>query len=163
MSGSPVWLASVSHESRTTDKFSPEDRAQARAFPLWVLQGVGNERRQRFFRMCVTTCLHRALSDKEQAALPESFHAAEALDIAGGPVEIIEETEIGAPSTWPCENPTMIDLDELLGKQGRMRGAKFAKDCGECAPCRARSTCHPRSAAVVRSNLVEGAAAAQAG
>lgn len=138
MSGSPVWLASVSHDSKTTDRFSPEERAHARAFLLWVLAGVGNERRQRFFRMCVTTCIHRALTDEELRALPEDFHAAEAIDIAGGPVEILEETEQGAPSTRPCKRPTMIDIDEMLGVRGRIRGAKFAKDCGECAPCQAR-------------------------
>lgn len=106
-----------------------------------MLEGVGDEKRQRLFRMCVTTCIHRAVTPAEEVSLPESFHSGEAIDIAGGPVEILEESEPGLPSTRPCMNPTMVSLDDMLGHAGRIRGAKFAQDCGECEPCRARERC----------------------
>lgn len=139
MQGTPVWLASVSHESKTTDKFLATERAEAKALLLRVLDGVGNPKRQRFFRMCVTTCLQRAVTDEELARLPQSFHEAEAIDIAGGPVEILEETTPGLPSTRPCEAPIWMDLNEMLGVRGRFPGAKFPGPCGACGPCVARA------------------------
>lgn len=141
MNGTPVWLASVSHKSKTTDRWTAPERATAKAILLRVLQGVGDEARQRTFRMCVTLCMHRALSDAEQAALPACFHEADAIDIAGGPVEIVDETEPGAPSTRPCENPTMVALAEVLGRRIGHMGATFAQDCGNCTPCIARRKC----------------------
>lgn len=141
MNGTPVWLASVSHKSKTTDRWVRQEHATAKAMLLRVLQGVGDESRQRVFRMCVTLCMHRALTEAEIAGLPQSFHDAEAVDVAGGPVEIVEETEPGSPSTRPCESPTMIDLAEALGRNISHKGATFAQDCGNCIPCIARRKC----------------------
>jgi len=132
MTGAPVWLASISHQAKLTQDFTPAERAKAKALLLTTLEGYGNPTRQRFFRMCVTMCMHRALSDAEVRQLPESFHCAPSIDIAGGPVEILEETEPGLPSTRPCLAPTWADL-------GGRRGAKFPLDCGMCEPCRARA------------------------
>lgn len=138
MNGTPVWLCSVSHRSKTTDKFTDAERARAKALLLWMLEGRGNPKRQRFFRMCVTMCLHRAITDEEQARLPATFHEAKAIDIAGGPLEVLEETEPGLPSTRPCESPNMVPLELAFGPSVHHRGATFAADCGKCAPCVAR-------------------------
>lgn len=138
MNGDPVWLASVSHVTKMTHQWSEHERARAKGLLLAVLEGVGDPKRQRLFRMCVTMCLHRALSREEIDALPPSFHEAEAIDIAGGPVEILEETEPGRPSTRPCENPKHIPIEQMVGQPTRMRGATFAMDCGVCGPCAAR-------------------------
>jgi hypothetical protein len=137
MGGQPVWLASVSLSrggpSLATDQLADRERQLVRELLLEALDGVGNLARQRLFRMQLTTCLHRALTDDEVRALPASFHDAPPIDLAGGPVEILWETESDRPSTKPCERvrrrivyPTRPDL-------------WFPEDCGACDPCRARA------------------------
>jgi hypothetical protein len=101
---------------------------------LWeLMEGVGDEARQRLFRMNVTTCLHRAATDAEVATLPESFHTSPAIGLAGGPVEVLWETVPGKPSTKPCEHPTRAlvipDRPDLW----------VPVDCERCEPCRARA------------------------
>jgi hypothetical protein len=145
MNGTPVWLASLSRRSPITGDIL--------ATPLWsertmqsslallrrVLGPAGNAARERAFRMQITACLHRALTDDEVAGLPASFHAAEPIDLAGGPVEVLYETEPGRPSTRPCVRPERRRLDD--------RGSLlwYPVDCGGCEPCRARAA-HARRA-----------------
>jgi hypothetical protein len=94
---------------------------------------AGDPSRERIFRMQVTVCMHRAISDEDLEQLPDWFHAAEATDLAGGPVAILFETEDGLLSTKPCHQPEKIPIDSknpLLW---------FPGDCGQCPPCRSRA------------------------
>jgi hypothetical protein len=140
MTGSPVWLASISRRSPlvaakpiSTQLWSPQTVAESERLLLRLLDGAGNPARERLFRMQITLCLHRALTPEEVAQLPDSFHAEPAVDLAGGPVAILRETEPGLPSTQPCERPRRQSLDPsdpLLW---------LPLDCGACSPCRART------------------------
>jgi hypothetical protein len=138
MSGRPVWLASLSRrpagraEAVSTQLWSKGTMADSIALLRRVLGPSGNPAYERVFRMQVTLCIHRALSDEELDALPFSFHASEATDLAGGPVEILEQTVDSGPSTKPCHLPTRAPLsrtDPLLW---------LPIDCHACPPCRAR-------------------------
>jgi hypothetical protein len=141
MDGLPVWLVSVSRRSpltsriRTVPTWSEEERQQTIALMRDVLAEAGDRGKERIFRMQVTMCLHRALSDAEIAGLPAWFHAAEAIDIAGGPVEILWENAVGKPSTRPCERPRKRLLDPGTGQLDLW----IPLDCGLCAPCQARA------------------------
>lgn len=87
----------------------------------------------RLFRMNVTTCLHKALTDDEILAIVPGWSCGKGRDIAGGPVEILEETVKGAPSTRPCESPGHLVIS-------RDRPDLWVpEDCGLCDPCRARA------------------------
>ena len=138
MDGTPVWLASISKRHPITrqtvpnTRWSPADRAGASALLMAALAGVGDPARQRTFRMNITLCVHRALTDEEIAGLPPVWHAQPGTHLAGGPVEILHETVPCAPSTRPCEQPgrhyiTLGDPDMWV-----------PQDCGRCAPCLAR-------------------------
>lgn len=98
-----------------------------------VLGPAGNPERERIFRMNVTLCIHRAITDEELLRLPDWFHAAQPTDLAGGPVEIMFETEDSGPSTKPCDNPIRHSLDP------RNPLLWFPGDCGDCESCRARA------------------------
>ena len=141
MDGVPVYLVSVSRRSphtnriRTVPTWSEAEREASITLMREVLAGAGDRRRERLFRMQVTLCLHRALSDDEIAALPAWFHAAEAIDIAGGPVEVLWENVVGKASTRPCERPRKRLLDPSSGQLDLW----IPIDCGSCAPCQARS------------------------
>ena len=94
---------------------------------------AGNPARERLFRMNVTLCLHRACTPEEVGALPAWFHEQPATDLAGGPVEVLWESEAGAETTKPCHNPIRQSfgyVDPLLW---------LPLDCGQCPPCRARA------------------------
>lgn len=139
MNGQPVWLASLSRPNPITGERLPTTRwpdwgrSRGAALLRQVLDGLGDPARERLFRMQITLCLHRAATDAEVAALPEWFHAAPAVGLAGGPVEVIWESEPGALSTRPCLAP------------GRERLSRIDPDlwlpveCGECETCRART------------------------
>lgn len=135
MSGWPVWLASASLRNRqgrtvTTGRWTPEQFATMEAGLDTLLAGVGDPEREREFRMNVTLCRHRALTQAEHDALPPEWHAQPAVDIAGGPVETLWSH--GVPdtvATRPCENPVRVPLGDTW----------FPGDCGECDPCRARA------------------------
>jgi len=140
MQGSPVWLASVSRRSPlvsekpiSTQLWSAEMRAESEAHLLRLLGPAGNPKRERLFRMQVTMCLHRALTDDEVAGLPAYFHADPATDLAGGPVEILRETEAGWDTTKPCHQPHRHPLDP------RDPLLWLPLDCGQCPPCQARA------------------------
>ena len=88
--------------------------------------------RQRAFRMNITFCVHRALSDGEKAALPDSFLAGPGGE-AGPPVEVLWSK--GIPETLAsgaCENPghrvVIPGRPDLWVPEG----------CGRCAVCVAR-------------------------
>lgn len=159
MRGTPVWLASLSRGSRvirgpsslrsslgrsgrsgapqtqgrlSTQVWTKQTMDESIALLRRIIGPAGNPERERVFRMQITLCIHRACTPEEVAALPEYFHTDPATDLAGGPVEIVYETESSGPSTWPCEQPTRYPLDphnSLLW---------FPIDCGKCTPCRAR-------------------------
>src|SRR4051794_27682188 len=117
MGGQPVWLVSISRRDHSTQKLIPTGRwdevQKRRAIDLMkkVLGPLGDKSKERHFRMNATLCIHRALSADEVAQLPDEFTCAPALDIAGGPVAILWESEEGAISTRPCANPEHMILD----------------------------------------------------
>src|SRR6266536_854297 len=147
MRGQPVWLASLSRRSPLTGRpvatglWVDQTRQEAIATLRQVLGPAGNRERERIFRMNVTMCIHRALTDDELMALPAYFHEAEATDLAGGPIEILWESEAGQASTQPCHAPIRQDLgygDPLLW---------VPLDCGQCPPCLARAGLDPQMGA----------------
>jgi hypothetical protein len=141
MGGQPVWLASIGRVDRRNGRriYVPEwtDRQlldgvrQLRQ----VLRGVGNTRRERLFRMNVTLCLHRAATDAEVALQPPWFLTANGCGLAGGPIEILEETEPGTASTKPCAHPRREVIDDTN------RYGWIPVDCGTCESCLARAAC----------------------
>jgi hypothetical protein len=139
MQGTPVWLCSISRRSPltggrlATPLWSQQTMDESIALLRRVLGQAGNAERERVFRMQITTCLHRATTPEEVAALPAYFHEAEATDLAGGPVEILWESEEGGLSTKPCHAPRKQMLDP------RNSLLWFPLDCGQCPPCRARA------------------------
>lgn len=140
MRGSPVWLASVSrrslivrNKSISTQLWERKTRDDMEANLLRLLGPAGNPARERLFRMNVTMCLHRALTVAEVQALPAYFHVGEPVDLAGGPIEVLRETEEGWETTKPCHNPIRQALDP------RDPLLWIPVDCGDCPPCQARS------------------------
>jgi hypothetical protein len=97
-----------------------------------VLDGVGDESRQREFRMATTLCRHRALTPAEKAGLPEWWQEAPALDVAGGPLEVLWHRGIPETlSTQPCRNPRKRPLPD-----GTLTDELFlVGECGECETC----------------------------
>lgn len=144
MRGSPVWLASISRRSPLGDKpiatqLWPEQiRDEAEALLLRLLGPAGDPSRERLFRMQVTMCLHRALTQEEAGGLPAYFERDPATDLAGGPVEILRETEQGWETTKPCHHPSKVALDP------RDMLLWFPADCGDCPPCLARAELQQR-------------------
>lgn len=136
MDGWPVWLASLSRRDRrgniiTTDRWTPAVLDAAQAHLDFLLDGLGDPGRQRSFRMCITLCRHRALTDLEHDALPDYWHAEPARDIAGGPVEVLWARGIDdTPGVRPCEHPS---------RQPIRRDLWLPVDCGSCPPCLARA------------------------
>lgn len=137
MGGQPVWLASLSRMNKghllLSEQWTKQEvREGERLLDRW-LHGVGDLDRQRMFRMPVTFCLHRALTNEEVEQLPVSWHEAPATHLAGGSVEILWETESGTESTKPCDRPGRRQADPLRPE------IYMLIDCGECPPCVARS------------------------
>lgn len=138
MGGRPVWLASASLRDRNGQLLpsmawhSTRDGDRARKILYRTLDGAGDQHRQRLFRMPITVCLHRALSDDEVDGLPEWWHRVPAAHLAGGSVEVLWETEPGEPSTRPCVAPR----DVMLDPWNRLPAIE---DCGACEPCEARA------------------------
>ncbi len=102
-----------------------------------LMAGVGDVDRQREFRMCITLCRHRALTQGEFDALPVWWHEAPPYDIAGGPVEVRWHRGVPeSPSTKPCANPHR----ERVGSP--VERLWLPMDCGACESCLARASCH---------------------
>lgn len=138
MNGQPVWLASISRRDASgrlvaTGRWSKGLRDASVAILRDVVHGVGDPTRERLFRMNITLCMHRALTDEEVAGLPKSWHAAAPMDIAGGPVEVLRESTPGALSTQPCKKP---GKRVIMMKQPELW---LPIDCGKCPPCKARA------------------------
>lgn len=138
MNGQPVWLASVARRDYKTGNILPNS-----AWTTWqkddsitllrqALFGVGDLNRDRLFRMNITYCLHRALTDEEVSRLPERFHTCPASHLAGGPIEILWENVAGGLSTKPCAKP----VKQYVGHTHPDLWVPF--DCGECPSCLAR-------------------------
>jgi hypothetical protein len=139
MGGVPVLLASISRRSAlqgrplATPLWNEPLRAESAALLRRLLGPAGNPDRERLFRMQVTMCLHRALTLDEIDSLPAYFHDDPSTDLAGGPVEILWESEAGLPSTRPCHNP----IHEPLWPGAPLLWLPL--DCGTCPPCLARA------------------------
>lgn len=158
MDGRPVWLASVSLRDKKgspilTPKWSEGTMRRAQDALHAVVAGIGDPERERCFRMQVTVCLHRALSDSEIARLPDSWHRAPPVDLAGGPVEILWSKGIrDIPSCKPCVAPTKTPISALTGVRNDDPDAWFPNDCGTCEPCHARTTIHDAAMAEWRAS-----------
>lgn len=131
-----MWLASVSYwpggQPLLTGDYTPFLRKRAYRLLRQYLAGVGDERWGRFFRMNLTFCLHRGLSDAEIATLPKSWEENPPVHLAGGPIEVFWSKGVapGVLSCNPCENPTRHYVTPTIW---------LPYDCGECPPCRARA------------------------
>lgn len=142
-----MWLASASLRDRhgrirPAKDWDPETTARVSESLTACLDGIGDPEHEREFRMCITLCRHRALTDDEFAALPPWWHEADAIDIAGGPVEVLWVRNVPeTPATQPCVAP---------GKTYISDGLWLPEDCGKCEPCRARATCRSLSATEIR-------------
>lgn len=136
MLGQPVWLASVSWRQRgsivNTANWGPKCE-RGEQILRQAIGPLGDRRRERLFRMNVTLCLHRAMTDAEVASLPPYFASDPPTDLAGGPVEVLWESELGAPSTRPCAEPRQALTD------WRRPDLWVPMDCGVCSSCQARS------------------------
>ena len=134
-----MWLASISRHNEDGTSHAARDYSQAErreAYQLLkkALQGVGDVRWGRSFRMCLTQCLHRGLSDKEISRLPAGWKDTPALHIAGAPVEVFWSRGVSKTnlSALPCREPgkEFIDAD---------RDIYIPVDCGFCSSCEARA------------------------
>lgn len=139
MHGRPVWLASLSVRDtqgrimRALDW--PRDKLNmAEELLAQALDGVGDSESERVFRMCITLCYHRALTDEEAAGLPQWWKDAPPSRLAGGPVEVLRaKGRPGLPSTAPCAKPTK----ELVSLEAPYPW--IPRDCGHCPSCLARA------------------------
>lgn len=136
MKGQPVWLASISRKRKNGQIFyvpewSASQLRHAERLLIEMVSGVGNPQRERLFRMNVTLCLHRAATVEEVERQGACFLTAPGNGLAGGPVEILRETELGQWSTKPCTMPRRAVI-------GDSEHAWIPMDCGGCAPCLGR-------------------------
>jgi hypothetical protein len=134
-----VWLASVSRTSPSGKLLAAwtwgegTKRAAARLLES-ALAGVGDASRERLFRMPITMCRHRALTQAEHDGLPRWWHDAPAMDLAGPPEEVLWTRGIPEiPSTMPCLDPGRRQLD------ARRTELYAIVPCGTCATCAARA------------------------
>lgn len=144
MDGEPVWLVSgslrdVRGEIVQTSRMTGSERVRVLDTMRTVLDGIGDPRHERCFRMNATMCIHRALTANEKGGLPAAWCAAPAIHFAGGPVELLWSTGIqDKPSVRPCRKPRRHWLTFTLW---------IPLDCGRCEPCQARSAIERRVAA----------------
>lgn len=136
-----MWLVSVSHSIQgvivPTEVWTRDERVKiADALVNIALTGRGDATRERSFRMNITLCRHRALSQEEHAGLSCDWHASPPQDIAGGPVEILWSSPAmpDTPSMHPCESPERRLIPQL--KDPRLW---LPIDCGKCPPCEGRA------------------------
>lgn len=146
MQGRPVWLASVSRRE-SNGRIIPNTRwdrvakKKATRFLDTLLLGIGDERHGwRLFRMNITYCLHRAVSDDELDQLPTTWRG-EGTALAGGPVAVLGSGNCEVrPSVLPCVSPTKVALPGMkLTLDGFDPDLWFPMDCGKCAPCEDRA------------------------
>lgn len=149
MAGRPVWLASLSMYDHgvviPAERWGEIQIERGERLLKRVLKGVGDESRERLFRMCTTMCRHRGLTAAEEASLSPEWKAAAPIHLAGGPLHVYWSKGIpDIPSTHPCHNPGR----ELLGP-----GTYLPIDCGKCPPCLARIDTHERALRECQVNL----------
>lgn len=140
MGGRPVWLASLSHRDgygalvpSSMWRHSPHMLERTEKILRRVLTHVGDRDAERFFRMPVTGCFHRALTSDEETRLPDDWHESPAVDLAGGGVEIFW-SNVGQPlSCEPCEDPGKVPLPGWRNPELYM-----IDECEKCPPCVAR-------------------------
>lgn len=119
--------------------WTPRQMRHARRLLDQVLEGAGNPSRERVFRMCITLCMHRAVRDDELAQIPDWWHQADAVDIAGGPLEVLESCGVpDIPSAMPCYSPGRRTFD------CNRPDLWIPVDCGVCPPCMARKAVRTR-------------------
>lgn len=132
-----MWLASISrrlgksNDPHPAESYSARERQQAEILLHRVLDGVGDERWGRHFRMCLTQCLHRGLSDAELERLSTGACTV-GRGIAGAPLEVFWQRGVpdDCQSAKPCHAPGRDYLTPTI---------YLPRDCGTCVPCRARS------------------------
>jgi len=115
-----------------TFRYDNTQRHNAERMLNRLLLGVGDPRWGRFFRMNLTYCLHRGVSDNELASVNCEWGDVPAKDIAGGPVEVFwsKGIPLGMVSADPCHNPI---------RQYALGDIWLPLDCGNCPPCQARA------------------------
>lgn len=138
-----MWLVSVSRRKgadlHPAQDFTRAERKQAKRVAEKVLKGAGDPRHERAFRMCITYCLHRALSPAEVSLLdPEKLVRRGWL--AGGPIEVYYSRGLAAQqvSAEPCHNH---GRQLIPGLPSRLY---LPVDCGKCPPCVARKVIERR-------------------
>lgn len=143
MDGRPVWLASVARRDRASGEIIPTGLWTARpglrnkglAILRAVLEGIGDRRFERVFRMNATLCMHRAMTAEEVEGLPEWWHSCPSQGEAGPAVEVIySRGASGRPAQQPCENPV-----RTIPWAGYPESLWIPEDCGLCEPCLDRS------------------------
>jgi hypothetical protein len=142
MNGRPVWLASISMRDSLgqvipTGRWSERQREKADRIIERVLHGVGDESREVAFRMNVTVCRHRGLTDTEEAGLPGSFHEYKATDSAGASIELLWARGVSGAAIEPCANPGREPIADAGGVSTDPE-LWLPIPCGRCEPCRAR-------------------------
>jgi hypothetical protein len=139
MNGRPVWLASLSrrdadNEIIGTGKWSKRERKRLTQYLRSdVLGALGDPTCERVFRMNITLCVHRLCTPAEAAWAMQRWEGTSHRDLAGQPVEILEEVGcVSDPSTHPCADPGHLvivpERPDLWVPQ----------DCGKCETCLAR-------------------------
>src|SRR5882672_5286396 len=137
MQGRPVWLASIAFRDRfgdviPTTSWTDEMLAWADDAIDRSLSDLGDESREVSFRMMVTLCRHRGLSDAEEAALPIDFNQFQATDTAGTAVELLWARGVSGDAHRPCEQP-----GKIFAFASRT-DIWLPEPCGQCGPCKAR-------------------------
>ena len=119
-----------------TREWSSTERKAAWKVLRAALTGVGDGARwERMFRMDVTMCLHRGLSDEEMERLPT--RGCPTSHLAGGPVEVFYSRGIpdGLLSCDPCDNPQGQRLAGPNHKHPNPWDLYVYEDCRFCGPC----------------------------
>ena len=105
-----------------------------------ALKGVGMPNHERFFRMCTTACIQRAVSDEEIAMTPNWWRESGATHLAGPPVLVYRQRGVSSSLTIaPCDAPT-FEIGKIF---------KTPVGCGQCPSCKAR-TKREKELAIVR-------------
>jgi len=116
-----------------TGRWSSRQREKAERLIERLLAPVGDQSREVAFRMNVTLCRHRGLTDHEEANLPSAFHAFRANDTAGASIELLWAEGVTGEAIQPCEHPSR---EPIAGTDDP--DLWLPVPCEACGPCRAR-------------------------
>jgi hypothetical protein len=148
-----VWLASVSRRHHLSGAIVPTGdwitrpalRNKGVRVLKEVLRGVGDTAFERLFRMNATLCLHRAMTEEEVSGLPDWWHEAPAVGIAGPAVEVLSSRGAsGRPAQQPCERP-LRTLPPIPGYDPRLW---IPEGCLQCEPCKDRQRIREESGVI---------------